>query len=66
MQFLNTMYYLQLCVGDEFLSPFGKPSRSFQNLTEKSALNIRLLSKSRTNGHKNENRLTNKTFTLKS
>ena len=41
------MYYLQLCVGDEFLFPLAKPSRSFQNLTEKSALIILLLSKGR-------------------
>ena len=64
-QFLNTVYYLQLCVGDEFLFPLAKPSRSFQNLTEKSALIILLLSKSRKEGPKNENRLTNKTFTPK-
>ena len=48
---------MQLCVGDEFLFPLAKPSRSFQNLTEtplgkKSALIILLLSKSRKNGHK--------------
>ena len=34
--FLNTVFYtcMQLCVGDEFLFPLAKPSRSFQNLTE--------------------------------
>ena len=34
MQFLNVVYYMQLCVGVKFLSPLAKPSRSFQNLTE--------------------------------
>ena len=62
---------MQLCVGDDFLFPLAKPSRSFQNLTEtpsgkKRAPTILLLSKSRENGHKKiENRLTNKLFTPK-
>ena len=51
-QFLNTMYNLQLCVGDEFPFPLAKPSRSFQNLNKKSALIALFLSKSRKNGHK--------------
>ena len=59
------MYYLQLCVGDKFLFPLAKPSRSFQNLTEKSALIILLLSKTRKMPTKNENWLTKKTFTPK-
>ena len=65
MQFLDTVYDLQLCVGDAFLFPIAKPSRSFQNLTKKSALIALLLSKSRKNGQNNENRLTNITFTSK-
>ena len=51
-QFLNAVYYLQLCVGDASPFPLVKPSRSFQNLTEKSALIILLLSKNRKNDHK--------------
>ena len=65
MPFLNTVYYLQLCVGDDFLFPLAKPSQSFKNLTEKSALIILLLSKSRKNGQTIKNRFTNKTFTPK-
>ena len=59
---------MQLCVGDEVLFPLAKPTRSFQNLTEKSALIILLLSKSRKNGHTQKRKwviITNKTFTPK-
>ena len=62
---------MQLCVGVEFLFPFAKPSRSFQNLTE-TPPGKRVLSPSfdfpkvvKKATQKFENRLTNKTFTPK-
>ena len=59
---------MQLCVGDEFLYPLAKPSRSFQNLTETPPRKRVLLSsfcfpKVVKMATKNESRLTNKTFT---
>ena len=61
---------MQLCVGVEFLFILAKPSKSFQNLTETPPLKRGLLSsfcfpKLVKMATKNENRLTNKTFTPK-
>ena len=61
---------MQLCVGVEFLFPLAKPIRSFQNLTETPPEKRVLLSsfcfpKVIKMATKNENRLTNKTFTPK-